>query len=81
MITAILDGSISKASFQKENYFGLEIPISLLNVDTEVLNPVTSWSNKDDYHNEAIKLAKQFKDNFKIYGEDVEYLSSSGPII
>ena len=36
MITSILDGSISKANFVKENYFGLNIPISLTNVDDNV---------------------------------------------
>ena len=38
MITAILDGSVGHAEFVKEDYFGLSIPVSLNNVDDNVLN-------------------------------------------
>ena len=79
MITSILDGSISKADFVKENYFGLRIPTSLTNVDDNVLNPINAWDDKEKYHSEAIKLGKLFRDNFITYGKEVEYLVDSGP--
>ena len=81
MITSILDCSINNVSFIKENYFGLMIPTSLSNIDENILNPINSWKNKDQYHEEAIKLAEKFKDNFNLYGKEVEYLINSGPII
>ncbi len=81
MITSILDGSISKANFKKENYFGLQIPDNVKNVQSEILNPVNAWNNKEKYNIEAEKLAELFKQNFKEYGEEVKYLLNSGPII
>ena len=81
MITSILNGSINNSVFEKENYFGLLIPNTVENVDDTVLNPINTWVDKESYHNEAKKLAKLFKENFKQYGEDVKYLLNSGPIV
>ncbi len=81
MITAILDGSINKAEFVKENYFGLSIPLSLNNVDDNVLNPINAWDDKSMYDKEAKKLSNLFKDNFSIYGDEVQSLAKYGPII
>ena len=81
MITSILDGSINKVEFSKENYFGLMIPISLENVDHNILNPINAWPNKELYDKEAKELAQKFKDNFNLYGKKVEYLINSGPVV
>ena len=81
MITSILDGSIGDSEFVKENYFGLMIPTSLNNVESPILNPTNSWKNKNDYDKEAKALSEKFKNNFKLYGKEVDYLISSGPII
>ena len=79
MITSILDGSISKANFIREDYFGLQIPISLTNIDDNVLNPLNAWDDKEKYDSEAKKLGKLFRDNFITYGKEIEYLIDSGP--
>ena len=81
MITSILDGSISEAAFKKENYFGLSIPLSLPNVEDDVLNPMNAWNDKNIYVSEAKKLAKLFKENFIKYGDEVQYLVDSGPVV
>ena len=81
IITSILDGSINKSTFEKELYFGLDIPLTLNNVDSSILNPINAWKNKDEYDTVAKNLAKLFKDNFMIYGNDVNYLVKSGPIV
>ena len=81
MITAILDNSINNVDFYREKYFGLEIPRTLKNVDSNVLDPRNSWADKDVYDVEARKLADLFKNNFLGYGKEVEYLIKSGPII
>ena len=79
MITSILDGSISKANFIREDYFGLQIPISLANIDDNVLNPINAWDDKEKYDSQAKKLGKLFRDNFITYGKEIEYLIDSGP--
>ena len=80
-VTSIINVSITNSSFKKEDYFGLYIPEAVPNVDDNVLNPINAWFSKEEYHNEAIKLTKLFKNNFKKYGKELEYLIDSGPII
>ena len=81
MITSILNGSINRVDFSKEKYFGLMVPVSLDNVDSKILNPINAWPSKEQYDKEAKELAQKFKDNFNMYGKNVEYLINSGPII
>jgi len=81
MITSILDGSINESIFIKEDYFGLQIPEKLNNVDNTILNPINIWNIKKEYDSEAKSLAEKFRNNFKLYGNEVLYLVDSGPII
>ncbi len=64
IIDAILDGSIENATFETTQYFGVEIPQSLPNVDANVLNPANAWEDKEAYAATAKKLVGQFQDNF-----------------
>ena len=80
MITSILDGSIEQSKFKTEPVFGLSCPLSLIGVDTEVLNPRSSWDNADDYDKQATTLGELFTNNFKTYGKAVSYLENAGPI-
>ena len=80
MITSILDGSIEQSKFKTEPVFGLSCPLSLIGVDTEVLNPRSSWDNADDYDKQATTLGELFTNNFKTYGKAVSYLEHAGPI-
>ena len=81
MITSILNGSINTSKFEKEDYFGLLIPLSIENVDNNILNPINAWEDSNQYHDDALKLANLFRENFKVYGEEVKYLLNSGPIV
>jgi phosphoenolpyruvate carboxykinase (ATP) len=65
IIDAILDGSIENSEFDTTKYFKLQIPKSLPNVNSEILNPSNTWKDKDAYKTTAIKLANEFKTNFK----------------
>ena len=79
MITAILDGSIEKSEFCIEPIFGLNCPVSLEEVGSEVFNQRLAWDNPDEYDKHAIKLVQLFIDNFKIFGDAVSYLEHAGP--
>ncbi len=80
MITAILDGSIEKSEFKTEPVFGLSCPQSLTGVNSEVLNPRSSWNSLDEYDKQASTLGELFTNNFKTYGKAVSYLKQAGPI-
>ncbi len=81
-ITAILDGSIKDAQFGVTNVFGLYYPLSLNNVDSEILNPKNAWGERrDEYKQTRDHLAKLFIENFKKYlTKDAKFdYSKAGP--
>ena len=80
-IDGILSGAILDAEFETLDMFNLSIPTSLQGVDTEVLNPRNTWSDKADYDKTLEKLAKMFQENFSRYddnGGEFDY-ASAGP--
>jgi len=82
-IDAILDGSIEKASFDVLPIFNLSIPRELNGVETEVLNPRNTWSDKVAYDSMLEKLGGMFIDNFFRYDNvSTEFdFSSAGPSV
>jgi phosphoenolpyruvate carboxykinase (ATP) len=63
MVTAILDGSLAKASFTPDPIFGLPLPNAVPGVPAEVLNPRNTWKDGAAYDTQAKKLAKLFREN------------------
>lgn len=70
-INAILDGSIAKCEFENFEVFDLAIPKALEGVESTLLNPINTWSDKNNYIATRDKLAHMFIQNFKRY-EDVK---------
>ncbi|EAH8791268.1 phosphoenolpyruvate carboxykinase (ATP) [Campylobacter jejuni] len=70
-INAILDGSIVKCEFENFEVFNLAIPKALEGVESTLLNPINTWSDKNAYIATRDKLAHMFIQNFKRY-EDVK---------
>ncbi|EGF1229603.1 phosphoenolpyruvate carboxykinase (ATP) [Campylobacter jejuni] len=70
-INAILDGSITKYEFENFEVFNLAIPKALEGVESVLLNPINTWSDKNAYITTRDKLAHMFIQNFKRY-EDVK---------
>ncbi|HFW6590587.1 TPA: phosphoenolpyruvate carboxykinase (ATP) [Campylobacter jejuni] len=70
-INAILDGSITKCEFENFKVFDLAIPKALEGVESMLLNPINTWSDKNAYITTRDKLAHMFIQNFKRY-EDVK---------
>ncbi|MFK5983134.1 MAG: phosphoenolpyruvate carboxykinase (ATP) [Flavobacteriaceae bacterium] len=69
MITAALNEKLDDVEFKQHPIFGLNIPQTCENVPSEVLNPRTTWENKETYDEKAIELATSFKKNFKKFEE------------
>lgn len=65
MVKAILNDEFSKIKFVKDEFFGLMIPQECPDVPKEVLNPVNTWKNKEDYKKSALSLKAKFEENFK----------------
>jgi phosphoenolpyruvate carboxykinase (ATP) len=64
LLAATLDGSLARANFRTDPYFGLLIPDAVPGVPTEVLNPRHGWADKAAYERTAHELIARFEQNF-----------------
>jgi phosphoenolpyruvate carboxykinase (ATP) len=72
MITAALHGTLDDVGYQQHAIFNIDVPTSCLDVPTEVLDPRSTWTDKDAYDTQARKLASMFTENFKAFEGDVD---------
>ncbi|MDJ0842546.1 MAG: phosphoenolpyruvate carboxykinase (ATP) [Acidobacteriota bacterium] len=79
IITAILNGNIEDADFREDAYFGFGVPTSLSGVDSKMLDPSATWSNRDAYAEKARHLVNLFRENFKNFEETSSNFSQYGP--
>jgi phosphoenolpyruvate carboxykinase (ATP) len=75
LLAAALDGSLARASFHAEPFFGLMIPDAVPGIPAEVLNPRDAWADQAAYDRTARELLSRFEKNFKEFaahvGDDV----------
>jgi phosphoenolpyruvate carboxykinase (ATP) len=64
MVNAAIEGRIPQ-SFETEPFFGLQIPTSVPDVPSNVLNPRNVWADPAAYDAQAHKLQQLFFNNFK----------------
>ena len=81
IIDAILDGSIEKAETKIIPVFNLEVPTSLPNVDTGILDPRDTYADPKEWEEKARDLASRFIKNFEKYtdNEEGKSLVAAGP--
>jgi phosphoenolpyruvate carboxykinase (ATP) len=72
LLNAALDGSLNNAEFRKDPYFGFDVPVEVPGVDTAILNPRDTWSDKAEYDATAAKLVGLFIDNFAKFETHVD---------
>jgi len=69
MVNAALNGELNNVEYVADKYFHVMVPTTCKGIPTEMLDPINTWENKDDYNNTAGKLADQFSAHFdKAYG-------------
>jgi phosphoenolpyruvate carboxykinase (ATP) len=80
MISAALSGALDHEGYRRHPIFNLEMPTSCLDVPSEVLDPRSTWQDKDAYDQQARKLAAMFIENFKAFEADVSpEVTAAGP--
>ncbi len=72
LLTAALDGSLSKVTFRKDPNFGFEVPVSVPGVDDTLLNPRETWADKAAYDAQAKTLVEMFSRNFAQYVDHID---------
>ena len=69
LLNAALEGKLDKVKFRKDRLFGFEVPLSCPDVPEEVLDPSTSWGNKDEYWKRYDALVARYLENFKLFAD------------
>jgi phosphoenolpyruvate carboxykinase (ATP) len=72
LLNAALDGSLSDAEFRTDPNFGFKVPVSVAGVDGGILDPRSTWADKEAYDATAKKLVGQFIDNFAQFADHVD---------
>ncbi len=72
LLNAALDGSLAQAEFRKDPNFGFMVPVAVNGVDSAILDPRATWSNKADYDATAGHLVDQFVENFAQFADHVD---------
>ena len=69
LLTAALDGKLAKAKFTPHQVFKVLVPDHCDGVDSAILDPRATWTDKDAYDRTADVLAGMFAENFEQYRE------------
>jgi phosphoenolpyruvate carboxykinase (ATP) len=78
LLTAAMSGVLDDAEFRLDPNFGFEVPVNVIGVDAEFLNPRDTWVDKNAYDSQARKLVQMFEKNFERFthqGQDVQSYS------
>ena len=65
MITAAMNGQLDKVEFEAHSVFGVLMPREVPDVPTVILNPRSTWPDKEAYDKKANELAQLFVKNFQ----------------
>ena len=81
IIDAILNGTIEQAPIKQIPILNLTIPVTLENVNNNILDPRDTYKNVSDWENKALDLAGRYIANFEKYMDspDAERLLKAGP--
>ena len=80
LLNAALDGSLKNVEFRKDPNFGFDVPVAVPGVDSAILDPRSTWADKEDYDRTAAKLVDLFIENFAEFAAHVdEGVRQSGP--
>ena len=75
LLTSALDGSLNRATFRRDPYFGFSVPESVPGVEPHILQPVKTWQDKGAFNETSKQLVGMFEKNFKTFeahvGKDV----------
>ncbi|ADK67937.1 phosphoenolpyruvate carboxykinase (ATP) [Olsenella uli DSM 7084] len=81
MVSAALDGSVEEAEFAHDPIFNVDVPQHIEGVDSRVLNPRNTWSDKNEYDRSARALAQMFVDNAaEKYPDMAAEVRAAGPM-
>ncbi len=72
LLTAALNGSLKSADFRIDPNFGFAVPVAVDGVDSSILDPRSTWSDRTAYDAQASRLVSMFIANFEKFEDHVD---------
>lgn len=82
IICAVLKGQLDHVQYETHPVFRVKMPKTCLNIPDGLLNPRSTWTDKNAYDEQAKNLAALFVNNFKKYANCVnEEILLAAPLV
>jgi phosphoenolpyruvate carboxykinase (ATP) len=72
LLTAALDGTLNDADYCQDANFGFQVPVLVDGVETSILDPRSTWDDKEAYDQMATRLVDMFVANFEKFESHVD---------
>ncbi len=79
LLHAALDGKLDGAEYRVDPVFRFEVPVEIPGVDSEPLDPRSTWNDPERYDRKARELARMFRDNFERFEDVSDEIRAAGP--
>ena len=79
MVTAAITGQLDNVEYKLDEIFNIYVPKTCPGVPEDILDPINTWADKDEYVKTAKELAGKFNENFKKYKNMPENIVKAGP--
>ena len=78
IVNAIQNGELDEVDTVNIPGLNLSVPTSVEGVNSDLLNPINTWKDKDEYNKFLIELISKFQTNFKKFNAKTEIVKA-GP--
>ena len=80
LVHAALSGDLDAVAYREDPVFGFEVPIDVPGVEPQLLDPRSTWRDREAYDRKARDLAQMFRDNFAKFDGDADPdIAAAGP--
>ncbi len=80
LLKAALAGELDGVEYRTDDVFGLEVPVSVPDVNPGLLDPRSTWADPEAYDRKARELARMFRDNFEQFAAEAgDKVAQAGP--
>jgi phosphoenolpyruvate carboxykinase (ATP) len=81
LLHAALSGKLDSVEYRADDVFGLEVPVEVPEVDRSLLDPRSTWADREEYDRKARELAAMFRRNFERFSDAAPEIAAAGPLL
>src|ERR671919_1741387 len=79
LLRAALAGRLDDAEYREDPVFGFEVPLEAPGVEASLLDPRSTWRDREAYDTKARELATMFRENFGTLADPESEVARAGP--